>query len=206
MMSIRMIMTMETKIFIWLILMLILNACTYQQAEVKHYGALNRENLEELELDLGTVDEYEEVSNFILNKVCDDKFPILSFKANEVVYKIAPIEHCGGLQWNPPLRELMFFNESNMIEKSRKLYPLDSIQSLFQKDFFNTENHPDFTSDPNRLFLIIKQKKDSPVENLITVLKRIAISYEELNSLTRLNILLVHPPPPPPAEINERDN
>ena len=189
-----------------ILLFLFLYACADQQAEVKHYGALNRENLEELELDLGTVDEYEEVSNFILNKVCDDKFPILSFKANEVVYKIAPIEHCGGLQWNPPLRELMFFNESNMIEKSRKLYPLDSIQSLFQKDFFNTENHPDFTSDPNRLFLIIKQKKDSPVENLITVLKRIAISYEELNSSARLNILLVHPPPPPPAEINERDN
>jgi hypothetical protein len=194
------------RISLSLLLFLFLYACTDQQAEVKHYGALNRENLEELELDLGTVDEYEEVSNFILNTVCDDKFPILSFKLNEVIYKIAPIDFCWGLKWNPPLRELLIFNESNMIEKSGKQYPLDSIQSLFRKDFFNTENHPDFTSDPNRLFLIIKQKKDSPVENLITVLKRIAISYEELNSSTRLNILLVHPPPPPPTGINERDN
>ena len=194
------------RIRLSILLFIFLYACVKQQVEIKYYGTLNKDKLEEFELDLGIVDEYEEVFNFILNTVCEDKFPILSFKANEVIYKIAPINICEAIQWDPPLRDLLIFDESNMIEKSGKLYPLDSIQSLFQKDFFNTENHPDFTSDPDRLCLIIKQKKDSPVENLITVLKRIAISYEELNSSTRLNILLVHPPPPPPAKINERDN
>lgn len=184
-----------------ILILLVFNSCNEFNEQKIRYGISNTENLEEIILDLEKVKSYTEVCNFVEKTICKNELPILKFKANGMTYEIVPVNMCEKIKWDPAERDIIKLKNNNWIEKSGNLYPMDSIEYLFNLDYFNPLQNPAFTLNPEKLIIIIEQHEDEDVKNLMYLFELIIETYNKLNILIDLKILLdLNEKPPAPRD------
>lgn len=176
------------------------------QVVYKEYGLLNNQHTNgSVILKLKQFNNWSELVKRIEDVVCHDSLPKVTFKTADTIKTVYLQNFCN------EKNTCIFIKQRNVIEidndiiyKSKKTYPFDSLKSVLRKDVFNKGKKPSWSETPDKLLIYISYDASKSIKKLTKTLDKLTDIYEEISTRKALNVLLVQKlkiPPPPKNEL-----
>lgn len=162
-----------------------------------------------VELQLDTFENFDALIQRTEVIVCHDSLPRLTFQDSTHIKRIYFRNPCltnvGCILIKQ--KNIIIIHNDTINKQDENFYPLDSLQTVLQRDLENNGKNPDLCDSPEKLLIYISYDENG-LKKLPNTLKKLIQAYEAITDDTDLKVWLyerieIPPPPPIPKEPEE---